>query len=100
MAAAMAPPLTWAQEDYGLDRRLTKACKKAGWVSPTLVQQTAIPLILKGKDVLCRARTGAGKTAAYLLPVMHTFSDTLPSATHSTIIPQKCAHGQQDTCLH
>ena len=71
MATAMAPPLTWAQEDYGLDRRLTKACKKAGWVSPTLVQQTAIPLILKGKDVLCRARTGAGKTAAYLLPVMH-----------------------------
>ena len=64
-------PITWANESYGLDKRLIKACKKAGWLSPTLVQQTAVPLILKGKDVLCRARTGAGKTAAYLLPVLH-----------------------------
>ena len=61
---------TWSTQTYGLDKRLVKACKKAGWVSPTLVQRSAIPLILKGKDVLCRARTGAGKTAAYLLPLL------------------------------
>eukprot|EP00613_Pedinella_sp_CCMP2098_P028312 CAMPEP_0171717520 /NCGR_PEP_ID=MMETSP0991-20121206/20074_1 /TAXON_ID=483369 /ORGANISM="non described non described, Strain CCMP2098" /LENGTH=711 /DNA_ID=CAMNT_0012308737 /DNA_START=51 /DNA_END=2187 /DNA_ORIENTATION=- len=64
------PQVTWATQAYGLDKRLVKACKKAGWVSPTLVQQHAIPLFLKGKDVLCRARTGAGKTAAYLLPLL------------------------------
>ena len=56
-----AAPITWANQEFGLDKRLTKACKKAGWVAPTLVQQSAIPLILKGKDVLCRARTGVQK---------------------------------------
>ena len=63
-------PSRCAWEGYGLDRRLVKATKRAGWVAPTAVQERAIPLILKGKDMLCRARTGAGKTAAYLIPVL------------------------------
>jgi ATP-dependent RNA helicase DDX56/DBP9 len=67
--------VTWATQEYGLDKRLVKACKKAGWLAPTLVQQSAIPLILQGKDVLCRARTGAGKTAAYLLPLLQKILD-------------------------
>jgi superfamily II DNA/RNA helicase len=55
--------LPWASDSLGIDKRLVKACKKMGWQSPTLVQRHAIPLISKGKDVLIRARTGAGKTA-------------------------------------
>ena len=62
---------TWATQTFGLDTRLVKACKKNGWVAPLLVQRHAVPCIMSGKDVLCRARTGAGKTAAYLLPVLH-----------------------------
>lgn len=37
---------------------------------PTLVQAKAIPLLLEGKDVLARARTGSGKTAAYVVPAI------------------------------
>ena len=41
-----------------------------GWKEPTLIQEKAIPLILEGKDVLARARTGSGKTGAFTLPVL------------------------------
>jgi len=41
-----------------------------GWKEPTLIQERAIPLILEGKDVLARARTGSGKTGAYSLPIL------------------------------
>ena len=54
----------------GLDSRLTKAVAKCGFVHPTLVQSKSIPLALAGKDLLVRARTGSGKTAAYSLPML------------------------------
>eukprot|EP01105_Mastigella_eilhardi_P007251 TRINITY_DN18754_c0_g1_i1.p1 TRINITY_DN18754_c0_g1~~TRINITY_DN18754_c0_g1_i1.p1 ORF type:complete len:669 (+),score=184.68 TRINITY_DN18754_c0_g1_i1:112-2007(+) len=38
---------------------------------PTLVQAKAIPLIIAGKDVAAKARTGSGKTAAYAIPMIH-----------------------------
>uniref|UniRef100_A0A3Q1D7I1 Probable ATP-dependent RNA helicase DDX56 n=1 Tax=Amphiprion ocellaris TaxID=80972 RepID=A0A3Q1D7I1_AMPOC len=41
-----------------------------GWSQPTLIQEKAIPLALEGKDLLARARTGSGKTAAYAVPVI------------------------------
>ncbi|XP_011263326.1 probable ATP-dependent RNA helicase DDX56 isoform X1 [Camponotus floridanus] len=53
-----------------LDDRLLKAIAKLGWNEPTLIQEKAIPLILEGKDVLIRARTGSGKTAAFALPLI------------------------------
>lgn len=43
---------------------------KLGWEKPTLIQERAIPLLLDGKDVLVRARTGSGKTAAFAIPVI------------------------------
>jgi ATP-dependent RNA helicase DDX56/DBP9 len=61
---------TFAQHDFGLDRRLIKACAKVGFIYPTLVQSKCIPLALKGKDLLVRARTGSGKTAAFGLPLL------------------------------
>jgi len=55
----------------GLDRRLFKAVARTGYVYPSVVQAKSIPLILEGKDVLVKARTGTGKTAAYVLPLLH-----------------------------
>lgn len=49
---------------------MLQAIAKLGWEKPTLVQEKAIPLLLEGKDVLMRARTGSGKTAAFLVPVV------------------------------
>lgn len=53
-----------------LDARVLRALADQKFAHPTLVQATAIPLLLEGKDVLARARTGSGKTAAYLVPAV------------------------------
>lgn len=56
----------------GLESRLLQAITKQNFQTPTPVQQKAIPLALEGRDVLARAKTGSGKTAAYLLPILHS----------------------------
>lgn len=57
--------------DFGLDPRLQKSIKQVGWKLPTLVQEQAIIFGLEGKDVLIKGRTGCGKTAAFLIPLLH-----------------------------
>lgn len=56
--------------EMGLDDRLLKAVADLGWSKPTLIQEKAVPLGLDGKDILARAQTGSGKTAAYGIPVV------------------------------
>ncbi|KAK3381415.1 P-loop containing nucleoside triphosphate hydrolase protein [Podospora didyma] len=56
--------------ELGLDPRLVQAVAKQNFEKPTLVQRKAIPLALQGQDILCKARTGSGKTAAYVLPLL------------------------------
>lgn len=45
--------------------------KTEQFARPTQVQESAIPLILEGKDVIAESPTGTGKTLAYLLPVLN-----------------------------
>jgi ATP-dependent RNA helicase DDX56/DBP9 len=59
-------------EKFGLDDRLMKGIYHQGWKVPSLVQSSAIPLALKGKDILAKAKTGSGKTAAYSIPIVQT----------------------------
>lgn len=47
-----------------------QAIAKLGWSLPTPIQEKAIPLALEGKDILARARTGSGKTAAFAIPIV------------------------------
>lgn len=47
-----------------------QAVAKLGWLEPTPIQEKAIPILLEGKDVLLRARTGSGKTGAFAIPVI------------------------------
>ncbi|XP_065226799.1 probable ATP-dependent RNA helicase DDX56 [Planococcus citri] len=54
----------------GLDDRIIKAIAKLGWENPTAIQEKAIPLLLEGKGVLMRGRTGSGKTGAFAIPVI------------------------------
>ncbi|XP_014287185.2 probable ATP-dependent RNA helicase DDX56 [Halyomorpha halys] len=56
--------------EMGLDDRILKAIAKVGWIEPTAIQEKAIPLILEGKDVLVKARTGSGKTGAFAVPII------------------------------
>jgi ATP-dependent RNA helicase DDX56/DBP9 len=59
---------TFAQFD--LDPRLLQALASQRFKAPTLIQQKAIPLALDGHDLTAKARTGSGKTAAYVLPIL------------------------------
>ena len=58
-------------EDLKLHPTLLKAVKDQNYITPTAIQQKAIPLILNRKDVLGTAQTGTGKTAAFALPILH-----------------------------
>lgn len=60
-------------EDLQLHHRLLKNLSRNGYRRPTEVQKQVIPHILTGRDCLVQAETGAGKTAAMLLPVLHRF---------------------------
>lgn len=53
-----------------LDSRLLRALADLGFAKPTLVQTKAIPIALENRDILARARTGSGKTAAYCIPTV------------------------------
>jgi ATP-dependent RNA helicase DeaD len=56
-------------KDLGVNKGLLKAVEEMGFVSPTAVQEQAIPYLLKGKkDLIALAQTGTGKTAAFGLP--------------------------------
>jgi len=56
--------------DLGLSSAALSAVKRMGYEQPTPVQEKAIPLVLKGRDMVAAAQTGTGKTAAFALPAM------------------------------
>nr|AAS18604.1 RNA helicase [Choristoneura fumiferana] len=68
-----------------LDDRIIKAVAQLAWSEPTLIQETAIPLLLEGKDVLMRARTGSGKTAAFTIPVIQKILHLNNTSEHQCI---------------
>jgi len=54
----------------GLDARVLKAVREAGYIEPTPIQSAAIPLAMAGHDLIGIAQTGTGKTAAFTLPIL------------------------------
>ena len=56
--------------ELGLPKAVVDAVTDLGYITPTPVQQQAIPALLSGRDVLAAAQTGTGKTAAFALPVI------------------------------
>ncbi|MEG0682418.1 MAG: DEAD/DEAH box helicase [Raoultibacter sp.] len=65
-------------KDLGLSEATLAAVANLGFTTPTPVQQQAIPFALQGRDVVAAAKTGTGKTAAFLLPLI----DRLGNAKH------------------
>ncbi|MCX5681964.1 MAG: DEAD/DEAH box helicase, partial [Candidatus Omnitrophica bacterium] len=61
----------------GLSQDLLEAVKYAGYETPTPVQESVIPLILKGNDLIVQAKTGTGKTASFALPVLQLLQDSV-----------------------
>lgn len=56
---------------FNLDSRLNTAIRRVGFREPTPIQAAAIPIALSGQDIIGTAQTGTGKTAAYMLPILH-----------------------------
>lgn len=57
--------------DFQIDDRLKRNIRSHGYLVPTPIQDQAIPVLLQGRDVVGIANTGTGKTAAFLLPLLH-----------------------------
>lgn len=58
-------------QDFNFVSSLQEGLDTMGFTKPTPIQQEAIPVILEGKDLIACAQTGTGKTASYLLPLLH-----------------------------
>lgn len=58
-------------QDFNFDSSIQEGIDAMGYKQPSPIQAQAIPIILGGKDLIACAQTGTGKTAAFVLPVMH-----------------------------
>ncbi|MBN1423161.1 DEAD/DEAH box helicase [Candidatus Fermentibacteria bacterium] len=56
---------------FNLDSRIVSGINRAGYVTPTPIQLAAVPPALAGHDLIGTAQTGTGKTAAFVLPILH-----------------------------
>ncbi|MEO7118813.1 MAG: DEAD/DEAH box helicase [Candidatus Limnocylindrales bacterium] len=72
-------------QGLGLGPDLLKAVAEEGYEDPTPVQSLAIPLVLSGTDLLARAQTGTGKTAAFALPIL----ELLKSKANTSFSPAR-----------
>ena len=62
---------------------IMKALDRCGYTVPTPIQALSIPKILAGQDVIASARTGTGKTAAFMLPILQHLSSRSPGQDHA-----------------
>ena len=74
--------------DFAIDERLKANIIKKGYISPTPIQDRVIPHILKGQDVVGIANTGTGKTAAFLIPLIHKILNN-PKENVLVVVPTR-----------
>ncbi len=72
--------------DFNFNEHLFEGISAMGYNTPTPVQAEAIPIIMNGHDLIACAQTGTGKTAAYLLPVIHNISLLKNPRTNTLIL--------------
>jgi Superfamily II DNA and RNA helicases len=72
-------------EELKLNENILEAISHMGFVNATPIQEMAIPKILDNKDLIACAQTGTGKTAAFVLPILHKIVEH-PTSTTSTLI--------------
>src|SRR4051794_20263188 len=85
----------------GLHPTLVQATREMRYTEPTSIQAQAIPVVLAGRDLIATAQTGTGKTAAFLLPILHQLLDLPAGTTRALIVTPTRELAQQidDVCL-
>jgi ATP-dependent RNA helicase RhlE len=78
--------ITLSFSQLSLHPELLRAVSDLRFEKPTPIQEQAIPPILEGRDVLGRAMTGSGKTAAFLLPILHRLHGRPRGTTRALIL--------------
>ncbi|KAK9809034.1 hypothetical protein WJX72_008211 [[Myrmecia] bisecta] len=73
-------------ETMGLSAVMLRGIKRKGYRLPTPIQRKAMPLILAGQDVVGMARTGSGKTAAFVIPLLERLKEHSPKAGSRAVI--------------
>ena len=73
-------------QSFGFDPKLFEGIEANGFLTATPIQEQAIPVILEGRDLLASAQTGTGKTAAFLLPIVHKIITSPPSNSVKALI--------------
>ncbi|WP_411812802.1 DEAD/DEAH box helicase [Chryseobacterium scophthalmum] len=63
-------------ESLGLSHNIIHSVKKLGYLKPFPIQEQAVPVILKGKDLMGIAQTGSGKTACFVMPILEKLQNT------------------------
>jgi len=71
---------------FDLHQDIISAIAHNGYEAPTPIQARAIPSILTGRDLLGLAQTGTGKTAAFVLPIIHRLMKGRPGATRALVL--------------
>jgi ATP-dependent RNA helicase RhlE len=71
---------------FGLGAELLRGVHDLGFTRPTPIQQDTIPPAMEGRDVVACAMTGSGKTAAFVLPILHRLSGKKRGATRALIL--------------
>src|ERR687895_685131 len=71
---------------FGLHDALLRGIQELGFAQPTPIQTDAIPPAMQGQDVLACAMTGSGKTAAFLLPILHQLKGKRRGVTRALIL--------------
>jgi ATP-dependent RNA helicase DeaD len=72
-----------------LPERLRQAAERAGWPSLMPVQARAIPYLLANREMIVQARTGSGKTGAFVLPMLERLNPELPRPQALVLVPTR-----------
>ena len=72
-----------------LPQSMREACDRAGWDRLMPVQERAMPLLLSNQDVMVQARTGSGKTGAFVLPLIEKLNPKSPKCQALVMVPTR-----------
>ena len=62
-------------EQFKLSKHINKSLKNNDYTTPTPIQNSVIPLVLNGDDIMAKAQTGSGKTASFVLPILNMWME-------------------------